>query len=577
MSGSWWALSVCGFLFSSAGGLGGELLDRFAGRPLEAYCRLKRNRERFGAVLDHQDAAIRGSEYLRMIGTVMFLIAGTAAIFIREGRPPGFSLVYWAVAASGMIMMVQVWLPAAVTRFASTPVLYHTWPFWFALSTVMSPLAAPGLLVEWITRRLAGKEENADEDEEQLEDEIRTIVTAGTREGYFGPGVREMIQGVMTLHEDTVGHIMTPRSDVDAIDIAATWQEVLQIVVEAGRTRFPVYQETLDRVVGVLYVKDLLPFLAGRTLSEQSLEEIIRRPWTVPVDRSVELLLREFLHSRSHMAIVLDEFQQTAGVVTIEDALEEIVGEIVDESDEDEEYGIAVIDDQTVEVDGRVMVDDLNETANWDLPESDDYETVAGYVLYHAGLIPRDWRATDDRQYGDRDPQGQPSQNRIDADPTAQPPRPESRLAWFSRARPGEPSGSAAVGIRPLIVATLSHRYTASRASWCCPRSLSRSLHSEPREAARWSDRPLPPVVMHVENDCCFATDRVRQTLTPPTPAFIPFGTVYEHVLGIATNRHCEARLRRSGIGVARGRRIGRRAGDRHQSAPRPNRVGDAR
>ena len=88
------------------------------------------------------------------------------------------------------------------------------------------------------------------------------------------------------------------------------------------------------------------------------------------------------------MAIVLDEFQQTAGVVTIEDALEEIVGEIVDESDEDEEFEISVIDESTVEVDGRVMIDDLNELLAWDLPESDDYETIAGYVLSHTGVIP---------------------------------------------------------------------------------------------------------------------------------------------------------------------------------------------
>ena len=91
------------------------------------------------------------------------------------------------------------------------------------------------------------------------------------------------------------------------------------------------------------------------------------------------------------MAIVIDEFQQTAGVVTIEDVLEEIVGEIVDESDEEEEFGIEVIDLNTVEVDGRVMMDDLNEMTDWDLPESDDYETIAGYVLFHVGAIPKDW------------------------------------------------------------------------------------------------------------------------------------------------------------------------------------------
>ena len=384
----WIVLSVSGFILSSIGGLGGELLDRFAGRSLEAYCRLKKNRDRFGAVLDHQDAAIRGSEYLRLIGTVLFLVGGTAAVFAGPSQPGWVQVLGLAGCACGLMMMTHVWLPVAVTRFASTRVLYHTWPFWRSLSTFMSPLSAPGEVVEILTRRIAGKKETEDEEEEQLEDEIRTIVAAGTRDGYFGPGVREMIQGVMTLHEDTVGHIMTNRDDVDAIDVSADWAGILNTIVEAGRTRFPVYEKTLDKVVGVLYVKDLLPILKTHRVPDRPLREIMRRPWTVPVDRSVELLLREFLHSRSHMAIVLDEFQQTAGVVTIEDALEEIVGEIVDESDEDEEFEISIIDESTVEVDGRVMIDDLNELLGWDIPESDDYETIAGYVLSHTGVIP---------------------------------------------------------------------------------------------------------------------------------------------------------------------------------------------
>ena len=187
----WWLLSLFGFLLSSIGGLGGELLDRFAGRPLEAYCRLKKNRDRFGAVLDHQDTAIRGSEYLRMIGTVVFLMCGTAAIFVDDDSPTATRLVTWSVGAGGLMMMIHVWLPAAVTRFASTQVLYHTWPFWRTLMVVMQPLSWPGELVELVTRRITGTKENDDEEEEQLEDEIRTIVTAGTREGFFGPGVRE--------------------------------------------------------------------------------------------------------------------------------------------------------------------------------------------------------------------------------------------------------------------------------------------------------------------------------------------------------------------------------------------------
>ncbi len=267
----WWAISLFGFLLSSVGGLGRELLDRFAGRSLEVYCRLKKNRERFGAVLDHQDATIRGSEYLRMIGTVVFLIAGTSAIFIRDDLSTS-RLVAWAIGSGGLMMMIHIWLPAAVTRFASTRVLYHTWPFWRALSVFMSPLSAPGQLVELIGRRLTGNQESESEDEDQLEDEIRTIVAAGTRGGHFGPGVREMIQGVMTLHEDTVGHIMTNRGDVDAIDVTWNWDQILETIIGAARTRFPVYEGTLDNVIGVLYVKDLLPFLKSQSCAGQTVD-----------------------------------------------------------------------------------------------------------------------------------------------------------------------------------------------------------------------------------------------------------------------------------------------------------------
>lgn len=396
-------ISGGGLILSSVGGLGAELLDSFAGRSLEAFCRMKRRRERFGSVLEHQDAVIRGSEYLRMIGTVLFLIAGTVALMIsRLGSqtldeslsqavvfPEIFGpLSAWVVLATASMMFVHSWLPEAVTRFASAPLLYYTWPFWRSLSSAMNPFSIPGDVIEALTARLSGQDENEDDSDELLEDEIRTIVAAGTNKGIFGPGIREMIQNVMDLRDDTVGHIMTVRSDVDAVEVRDSWPAVMRHVIESGRTRLPVYDGTLDNVIGVLYVKDLMPELSDGKTPSRELSEIMRHAWTVPVDRSVESLLREFLHSRSHMAIVLDEFQQTAGVVTIEDALEEIVGEIVDESDEDEETRFEIVNESTVIVSGRVMIDDLNDRLHWDLPESDDYQTIAGMVLNSLGKIP---------------------------------------------------------------------------------------------------------------------------------------------------------------------------------------------
>ncbi len=391
---SWMIFSAIGLILGSIGGLGTELLDRFAGRSLEAFCRLKNRRERFGAILDGHESALRASEYLRVIGTVLFLIGGTAAIYQSadrsDGVPGNQRLAVWCVAAAGVMMFTHMWLPMAVARFASAPVLFYSWPLWRVLSVVLAPLSAPGELTAIVTRRLTGNERDEDEEEEQLEDDIRTMVTAGTREGYFGPGIRDMIQGVMDLHEDTVAHIMTPRSDVEAVSVSDDWPTILRVATETGRTRLPVYEESLDNVVGVLFVKDLIPHLSNGPLDDLSLVDVMRNAWTVPIDQTVEVLLREFLHSRSHMAIVLDEFQQTAGVVTIEDALEEIVGEIVDESDEEEQSTMDVIDADTVQVDGRVMIDDLNDELGWELPESDDYETIAGYILNHTGMIPED-------------------------------------------------------------------------------------------------------------------------------------------------------------------------------------------
>jgi putative hemolysin len=384
-------IATAGFLAGAVGGLGTELLNNFAGRSLEAYCRLKQRRERFGAVLDNQHDAMRGAEYLRVIGNVIFLAFGTAMLVIRGGDDfTLLSLWVWALVAGSLVMLTHLWLPSAVTRFASSPLLFHTWPFWRALSVVTTPLSAPGEVLGMLTRRLAGQTEDDDDEEDILHDEIRKKVTAGSREGYLGKGVREMIQGVLDLQDDTVGHIMTPRSDVDAIPLGMPWPEIMKFVIEVGRTRLPVYSGTLDNIVGILYVKDLLPEVTAGTLPTSTLEKLLRRPWNVPIDRSVDSLLREFLHSRSHMAIVLDEFHQTAGVVTIEDALEEIVGEIVDESDDEEEIDLRWIDEDTAESDGRVMIDQFNDRLGWDLPESEDYETVAGFVLHYAGNIPED-------------------------------------------------------------------------------------------------------------------------------------------------------------------------------------------
>ena len=229
-------------------------------------------------------------------------------------------------------------------------------------------------------------------EEESLEDEVRKMIMAGERDGLVTRSMRDMITGVMNLDEGQVSQIMTPRSQIDAIDISWSWPQVTDAVIASGRTRMPVYEDSLDNIVGILYVKDLMTLLQN---SEQPTDAsvmrgILRETWMIPATRQIDELLKDFLLRRSHMAIVVDEFQQTLGVVTIEDTLEEIVGEIADELDVDETLPMFVEDpDGGFSIAGVMEVAAANRQLALNLPESDEYETVAGLMVSSLGTIPK--------------------------------------------------------------------------------------------------------------------------------------------------------------------------------------------
>ena len=174
-----------------------------------------------------------------------------------------------------------------------------------------------------------------------------SVVTEGLHDGVLEKEEREMIEGVMELGDTDVLSIMTPRSNLDALDISVGWDDMQELVVTAGRTRIPVYEGALDNVIGILYVKDLLKELAiSPSKPRKKLRELLRKPWFVPTAKPLDELLQEFLRTRNHLAVVVDEYMSVAGVVTIEDVLEEIVGEIVDESDYDEIDAFKQINDR---------------------------------------------------------------------------------------------------------------------------------------------------------------------------------------------------------------------------------------
>ncbi len=235
---------------------------------------------------------------------------------------------------------------------------------------------------------MGGEEEESEE--EAFEDEVLAIVTEGMHDGHLEADAREMIEGVIELGDGDVADIMTPRSKMDAIPIVWEWDRVLQFVTSCGRTRIPVYADSLDHILGILYVKDLLAELSqneGRP--KRTLRSLLRDPWYVPPTQGLDDLLQDFRQTRNHLAIVRDEFSRVAGLVTIEDVLEEIVGEIVDETDKEHVEEIRCIDERTAVIQGRAHLAEINEIMGLELPEPDDFDTIAGYVINHLGRIPK--------------------------------------------------------------------------------------------------------------------------------------------------------------------------------------------
>ncbi|TMF60378.1 MAG: HlyC/CorC family transporter [Chloroflexi bacterium] len=218
------------------------------------------------------------------------------------------------------------------------------------------------------------------------EEELKMLVSVGEEEGVLEEEEREMIHGIFEMGDMRVREVMVPRTDLVAIEVNEPVEKAVDLVTKHGHTRIPVYDGDLDHIVGVLYAKDLLrAVIRGE---QKSLRDIARKPYFTPESNLVQDVLRDLRKNRVHMAIVVDEYGGTAGAVTIEDILEEIVGPIQDEYDIGEEDEIQFITPNEVVLDGRVSVDDVNELLKLNIA-ADDYDTIGGYVLNQLGAMPK--------------------------------------------------------------------------------------------------------------------------------------------------------------------------------------------
>jgi putative hemolysin len=216
--------------------------------------------------------------------------------------------------------------------------------------------------------------------------ELRMLLSSSAEQGEIERGEQEMVDKVFDFADKDVANVMVPRPDVVALSIDLPAEEALRAVLDSPYTRYPVYRDSLDHIDGILHVRDLIEAMHERGIAAVNIEELLRPATMVPETKGLVALLTEFKRTKQHMAIVIDEYGTMEGIVTLEDLLEEIVGEITDEFDEPEET-FERIDEDTVRIDGTMSIDDFNEQFECDLPDV-DYHTVAGFVFGALGRAP---------------------------------------------------------------------------------------------------------------------------------------------------------------------------------------------
>jgi CBS domain containing-hemolysin-like protein len=219
-----------------------------------------------------------------------------------------------------------------------------------------------------------------------LAEEIHDLMDEGQAKGLISNEESDMVYGVLELKETKAHSIMIPRTEISSAPIYSTLEEVIKLVSDCGHTRIPVHKDNIDEIVGVLNAKDLLK-LWGQDPGATIPSEILRKPYFVPENQMVSELLKDLKENKMHLAIVTDEYGGTAGIITIEDILEEIVGEILDEHD-DEPSLLSILNDHSVLVDARLEIEKLEDHFGIELPEG-EFESVGGFVIHLLGRIPR--------------------------------------------------------------------------------------------------------------------------------------------------------------------------------------------
>ncbi len=252
------------------------------------------------------------------------------------------------------------------------------------LISVLSPLVIAMMAV---SKWLASVVGSGDKVNIYTEEEIMTILDAGEKEGSIENEEKEMIYSVLQFGDKTVREVMIPRIDVVAVALDTTLDEALTVLLDSGHSRIPIYEETVDNIKGLLYAKDLLRVLQKPADIRKPVGELMRHPFFVPESKRADELLAELKTKKVHMAVVVDEYGGTAGIVTFEDLIEEIIGDIQDEYDTNEEQEYIELGPNTFRVDAGINLTDFNDLLDVELP-TEESDTLGGFLFAEFGRVP---------------------------------------------------------------------------------------------------------------------------------------------------------------------------------------------
>ncbi len=344
-------------------------------------------RERIASLLERVEPLGASAGILQVTCELLFLalLLGT---FSEEGGLRWEPLAWTAAVGVPSLLFLTESLPDALARRFGDRVLLRVLPAFAVLQTPLQALVWLFGTINAAMLRVVGVPQETTETREIVEG-LREVIEDTARRSDFDATERELIENVMEFSDVDVAEIMTPRTEIHGVDLEDGLEEVVRVAATEGHSSIPVYSDSLDNIVGYVSARGIVQLLAEGGLDGAPLREHLRPAYFVPETKRVTELLAEFRRGRRKMAIVLDEYGGTAGMVTLGDILGEIVGDIGDEFDREDPEPVHRVEPGVAEVEAGLRVAELNELLELDLPEDEDYETLGGFVLSELGHLPR--------------------------------------------------------------------------------------------------------------------------------------------------------------------------------------------